>query len=85
MINSIMPLAGEIVRYGKDKNTGEYIRGAKIAYAAYDGETCVAVEAVKATREFAEYCDTHKGEMISGNVGYDSRGRAALIYQGESK
>lgn len=85
MITSIIPLAGEMVRYGKDKNTGEYIRGAKVAYAAFDGDVCVAVESVKATRDFAEFCDSHKGEMLSGNIGYDSRGRAALIYQGESK
>ena len=85
MSKSIMPLAGEIVRYGKDKNTGEYIRGAKVAYAEYEGDVCTGIEAVKSTRDFAEFCDTHKGEMLSGSVGYDQRGRAALIYQGDNK
>lgn len=81
MSKATVPLAGEIVRYGKDKETGQYIRGAKVAFAQYDGETCVGVEAVKSTKGFAEFCDTHKGEMLSGVVGYDMRGRAALIYE----
>lgn len=85
MSKTIMPLAGEVVRYGKDKQTGEYIRGAKVAYVEFDGDVCTGVEAVKSTRDFAEFCDSHKGEMFSGSVGYDMRGRAALIYQGDNK
>ena len=62
-------MRGEIVRYGKDKETGKYIHGAKVAFSKYDGDTCVGVDAVKSTKDFAEFCDNHKGEMLCGAVG----------------
>lgn len=80
-MKSTVILGAEIVRYGKDKTTGQFIQGCKVAYAVFEDDVCIGVEAVKSTREFCEWADTQLGITQPGKIiGYDAKGRASVIY-----